>query len=346
MLAGGVVFALSATYLLWGILGEYLRNIDKLPQEEIRRLTSNVLFACNVMNSSGMLLAICYGIRYYAEEITGYVLLIAGGLIYWGVPYLTGISIHDSASMALRLPVYIANTFMHVGFIIMVMCPPLILIDMWRRITHVREAPLRDFAKSADVQETAARSNSIFTLYCWQSPYCRTHLRKYCSAFKQHNACWRTKSGCFCDEDMILRTLQGDAATAAPGRVAQRTAFSKPRDLTAAQKRERCRQCFLYADHQNKKYRLLSPLVFPAAFFVLWTYHVPAKDFLGKILQAMAVGVGNMSFIPETQNVANQWASTQAASDSVEWIFLSCLALIVATYILRGLEYLIFDLQI
>jgi hypothetical protein len=341
---GGLLFAISAAYLLWGILGDSLRGVNNLSPTDLKRITGNVLFACSIMKTSGIVLAIAIGVRFYAEEITGYALLIAGGLIYWGVPYLAGISIHDATNSALRLPVFIADTFMQVGMISMVMCPPLILLDMWRRITNVRSAPLREGTKSPELEEPTG-TNSIFSFYCWQSPYCRAHLRRYCKAFKQHSACWRTKSGCFCDEDMILRTLQGNSATASVI-AANKPSFSKKREYTSTQKRERCRQCFLYADHQNKKYRLMSPLVFPIAVFIVWTYHVPAKEYLGKFIEALAVGVGNMSFIPETQNVANQWASTPAASDSVEWIFLSCLGLIMATYMLRGLEYLIFELQI
>lgn len=339
MLIGGIIFAISAAYLLWGLLGDSLRELNSLSETDRKRITGNVLFACGVMKTSGIVFVISTALRYYSEEVTGYSLFIVGALLYWGVPSLSG-------SVSGGLSVYVADTFMQVGLITIALCPPLVILDIVTRITDVRVPTSRDQAKGQDLLNEATH-NSIFTFYCWQSPYCRTHLRRHCKAFQEHAACWRTKSGCFCDEDMILRTLQGNVAASAASNIqANRSPFTRQREYTPAQKRERCRQCFLYADHQNKKYRLLSPLVFPVAVFAIWTYHVPAKAYLGKLIDALAVGVGNMSFIPETQNVANQWASTRSASDSVEWIFLSCLGLIMATYMLRGLEYLIFELQI
>ena len=121
----------------------------------------------------------------------------------------------------------------------------------------------------------------------------------------------------------------------------------QPGSQSHCQKRERCRQCFLYAEHQKQKYRILSPLVFPAAIGIMYAFYKPITMFLDKALAFTDRFASKVSFLPKATNMPpNPWANLDATAVVVQWIMLICLGLVLVTYMLRLLEYCIFKWQI
>jgi len=346
--AGVVVFVLVSAYLLWGVVSGSLARIYNLPQADQARIWANLMFACRALTISGLVLIFSAAIRYHADESTGYALLIGGAALYWGMPMLIGSSAQIGRVIgAAGLPLgYTVSQFQLVGMVALVVAAPLILVDFWYKLRGVRRPATRG---AVTIPKEGELPGSRIYLFCWQMPYCRDYLRRFCRAYEQRKSCWRMKSGCYCDEDMILRVMKRGSTSKVAGFDQRYSEVygGKSKNLTAAQKRRRCRECFLYAEHQKQKYRMLSPLVFPAAVVLMWMYLRPVKTFLQVALDKADYLITSLSMHATAgQAVANPWANTPAASETVQWIFLVCLCMILITGMLRGLEYCIFDLQV
>ncbi|HUV03715.1 MAG TPA: hypothetical protein VMX94_01255 [Armatimonadota bacterium] len=339
---GAVVFICVSAYLLWGVVSGSLARIYMLPQADQARVWANLKFAWQALSISGIALIFSAAIRYYADEVTGYALLIGGASFYWGIPMFVGTSAQMARVMgAAGLPLgYTITQFRVVGLVALVVAAPLMVSDFWYKLRGVRRPAARG---AVTIPKEGEGPRSRVYLFCWQMPYCRDYLRRFCRAYEQRKSCWRLKSGCYCDEDMILRVMKRSSTSRVAGfdqRYSEVHGGSK--NLTGGQKRRRCRQCFLYAEHQKQKYRILSPLVFPAAVGVMWMYLKPAKTILQIALDKADALIKTLSMHASS----NPWANAPAATETVQWIFLLCLCMILITYMLRFLEYCIFDLQI
>ena len=342
---GGGAFVLVSVYLLWGIISGTLTNLSSLAAEDLQRVLKNVQFACKVLTASGVVLVFSGAIRYYLDEITGYLLLISGAVLHWGIPMAVGSSLQQVSFEAASLPAYVTAQYSLVGVVALVAAVPFIIADFWFKLRGVQRRTARG-AIIVSKEEELPRSR--FHIFCWQMPYCRDYLRKFCRAYEQRKSCWRIKSGCYCDEDMILRVMKRSSTSKVPGFDQRYTEVAgKTKDLTPAQKRQRCRQCFLYQEHQKQKYRMLSPLAFPAGVAIMWVYLKPVKLLLHEALEFTDRFAGQISFGTGAQQaVTSQWANAPATSNTIEWLFLVCIGLILVTYLLRALEYFVFDLQV
>lgn len=341
---GGAALLVALGYLAWGLFSGGLANSITLPQAERFQVAKNVIYASKILVAGGIACIISAAFRFYYEETLGYILMIGGALLYWGTPIAVGPTVQRMGSEAAALAIYAVGQVKLVGIVALAAAAPFILMDFWSKLRGVRRAP----GGAAVVQKEELPKSRIY-LFCWQMPYCRDYLRKFCKAYEQRKTCWRIKSGCYCDEDMILRVMKRSSTSRLPGFDQRYTevAGGRTKDMTSAQKRDRCRQCFLYAEHQNQKYRLLSPLMFPLAVGLIWTHLKPVMAALSKALELTDKFAGAVSFGPAPGQVAqNPWANTVSTSHTVEWLFIVCLGFILVTYLLQALEYAVFRLQI
>ena len=342
---GGGAFAILSLYLLWGVISGSLVNAMAAPQADQLRIWENIRLACKILTAGGIVLILSASIKYYGDELAGYILLIGGALLHWGIPGAVGSSLQQVGFRAASLPAYVASQFSLVGTVALLAAAPLIMADFWLKLRGVRRTRPRA-AEVVPKKEKATRSRVY--LFCWQMPYCRDYLREFCKAYEERRTCWRIKSGCYCDEDLVLRVMKRSATSKLSGFDQRFTGVGGKSDkLTPAQKRQRCRQCFLYTEHQRQKYRILSPLAVPIVIGAMWLYLIPARTLLRKALAFTDQFAGYISFKPGAEQVVgNQWANAPATSSTVEGLFLICIGLIILTYVLRGLEYCIFDLQV
>lgn len=341
---GGGAFALVSIYLLWGLITGSLANAATLPQADRFRVLQNIQLACKILSISGIVGVASAAIRYYLDEITGYALLIGGAVFHWGIPMLVGTSLQGVSLQAAQLPAYVVSQYSQVGMVSLMLAGPLIAMDFWYKMRGVHRKASRG---AAVVVPDSEIPKARLYFFCWQMPYCRDYLRKFCTAYEKKKSCWRLKSGCYCDEEMILRVMKRSATSKLDGFDQRYSLPDTKKKLTATQKRRRCRECFIYTEHQKLKYRIMSPLVFPAAIVIIWMYFKPVKALLHGALELTDKFAGRISFgsgpVPE---MGVKIGTTAAASNTVEWLFLICLGMILVTYLLRGLEYFIFDLQV
>ncbi len=346
---GGGLFIAVSIYLLWGIIAGSLSKAGFLGGDDLRRVMENVQLACKALIASGIIIIVSSSVRFYLDDFTGYYFLVAGAALRWGMPVLVGASIGEITFKAATLPAYVARQYSTVGTALLVTAAPFILIDFVRRIKDARRLAKRSAMTVRFDDEEDDLPKGKLCILCWQMPYCRSYLRRYCQAYERRRPCWQIKIGCYCDEDMILRMMKRSSGSTVGGKD-QTFAWlagsqGKKKDLTAAQKRQRCRDCSLYQDHQREKYQLLGWLAFPSTIGIMYMFYRPIKAGLHEGLNFTDQFARRLSY--GTVPTADQsWVNSPAASDTVETLFLMCLGLILVTYILRAIEYLVFEVQV
>ncbi len=206
---------------------------------------------------------------------------------------------------------------------------------------------------------------------CWQLPFCRAGIRDNCPIFLAKTKCWKERVGCMCEENIILLAMGGEEKqqplniTKEMGFVAIGDIITKgneerratvqtrvgPRGvriptnphITDVQKRERCRNCIIYNEHQRSKYSFFSvPVTLSVPVLVIWQFD-SLRMALGGLLNGID-GLINHISISGTTNV--DFARQITGSVPIEAIIIGGLTLIVMTWAQRFLEYCIFKIKI
>jgi hypothetical protein len=337
---GGPLFVILTAYLLWGVYNGDFAVIDHLKGTPLAQASAQIHLILTLMMVSGVLVLLSAAYQFSGEETVGYLLLIAGVLLRWGVAALAGVSRYKVSLASNSTPAHVIAQYMLLGLIAAILCAPFILVDVWERLRGTRRWIKESTAETARRQFPKVGAY----IFCWDTQFCREHMRKACGAYDARKSCWRIKSGCYCGEDRIIRALNAAHPTGQPP-------GKKPSplhdELTPAEKRNRCRECFLYKNHQELKYRILSPLMFPLTYAIMYFgFKAMWRNLHDALLLADKLSK-HISYLPGiAQGKSPEWANVSAASSPVEWLFVVLLGLVLLTYLLRLLEYLVFDLQI
>src|SRR5690606_20847931 len=117
--------------------------------------------------------------------------------------------------------------------------------------------------------------------------------------------------------------------------------LNEPRksQLSGAQKRARCRRCGIFAEHQRQKYRLVSPMVIPGVTLLMYLFRQPVSELVYRVLETtdnfmrvLAYRSADYTFVDDGRILTLL---------SMAWI-----TIILISYTLRAVEYLVFELQI
>ena len=208
---------------------------------------------------------------------------------------------------------------------------------------------------------------------CWQLPFCRESIRKQCPIFHAKTKCWKERVGCMCEENIIMLAMGGGEKEQPPVGLNKDTGFVPIGDLIVKsqketrsqiptrigprgvriptnphlneeQKRERCRNCVIYNEHQRQKYQLLSvpaTLIVPLLVFLDFDN---IREMVKNAVFSLDSIFTHVTFEQGTQNTAV--ANQLTGSLPVETIIIICLTLVIMTWVLRFLEYCTFKIKI
>ena len=290
------VAAVAAGYLLLGLFTGHLADFNDVKSiAEKARVLSNLGMAGQVFIWGAALGALFAGAAFLTEEAAGYLLVFAAVLIGFGVPMGfaqfggANFSLEKNAALRASLGAFPNATLMPclVGGLLITRDVILRLMAAFQpKERYISETEMR-FGSGAK-KETAHRPSPV-PGKCWEGSYCRETIKVHCPVYVSKTPCWRNKRGCYCDESIVAAAaskINGiHLAMAGSGTTTEtsRFNFSKastdkvggdvfaPRvsnNLTDAQKRERCRHCVIYNEHQQKKYNLLMPIAIGATVIV------------------------------------------------------------------------------
>ncbi len=214
---------------------------------------------------------------------------------------------------------------------------------------------------------------------CWQLPFCRESLRVRCPIYHLKRRCWRERVGCMCEEMSIRQALArffdkpretgnlnfatGLEGAPEPDTLVGSSVPTGPREdiirvpeirrdqvripyntsMPMDAKKERCRNCVIYNEHQRHKYQMLAPIITLAVPLVAILEFETLLNYLKDFLRTADHVMARLSFDPQVRDVGIAAATT--SSDVANIIMIACLVIIVTTMALRVLEYVVFTLK-
>ena len=333
---------ITAAYLLYIVFGPKL-HAAAMSDVDRAYLHSTVALAEQILRIASFVAAVSLGLRFFYEAAVGQIMTIAGGILWFFSP-----TIFEGLTLGIltKNPTYqgIVSEFGRVGFVTLIPGAVLVLREIVARLAGGVKARNLAGRRWGDEDERTKkhRRRKIYE-QCWDMAFCREYVRDFCPAFKQRKPCWRMKAGCYCDGDTIMRAM---AANASDNRFVRGIMQSIEEDsrrrseMSASQKRMRCRRCVVYAEHQRQKYRILSPLVFPAVGVFFWLCYNQLSTWVWRSLESTDRFISFLSYNP---GAASSFSSQGPILTTLAMIWLGIVTL---SYALRVLEYLIFKLQV
>lgn len=350
-----IVSALAALYLLFGLLSGQIAQSAKLPRPEQQRVWQNVLLAGSALRYSLAAAALLSAVVFFAEAVTGYLLALTGGALFAGIPFALSLAAGSqpfAQNAALQSAV---AAFPQAALPVLAVAALLVALDVARRLhALLQQRPLaRDLLQyGTEAQpETLRLPRRLSPLgKCWEGPFCRTAMRAHCPIFLKKKACWREKKGCYCEEEIsnqIAGQIVGTPLAMAPSARYNFAGEPAPRarkaELSPAQKRERCRHCIIYNEHQRRKYALFLPVVFATVVLLCLTNQALLRQGLEGGLVGIDTLLARFSFGGAGAGMAAAFADP---SPAVQWVLLAALALMLLSKALQMLEWAIFKLKI
>jgi len=113
-------------------------------------------------------------------------------------------------------------------------------------------------------------------------------------------------------------------------------------ELTAGQKRERCRNCVIYNEHQREKYRFLVPVTIVGTIIACIMLSTPIRAGIGVALMSFDTLVNRLSFLPGSEKIVH----IGQPSETIEWVLLAAFALMVLAKVLQVVEWALFKIKI
>jgi len=271
---------------------------------------------------------------FWGEELLGALMLMFAAALYFAplyVPMLLGSSGGGNEASARALGALQTGGMLFGGLSIFVL-----VIDISGRVKNrVKTGTKADQLKYGKGIKEESGVQNVFMGKCWQLPFCRKFVREKCPIFHAKRTCWRELVGCMCEEQVIRAAMENrpipkDALLAG-------NMIPRNNKLNEAQKRERCKSCVIYNEHQRQKYKLSLPLVLGGFALVYALFHGPLvagmESLVGSINRVVQIG---------TLSTGKGFAPPAAFVEMMLFVFF----LIAISYSMKLLEYLIFKLKV
>lgn len=371
-------------WLLWGLLTGKQADTASMPmaqQKQIIDLVSTLSFWLNV---SLLVTVASSIIVYYDSETLAYALVGVAAVLAYGFQFCFDKIISDSAHLlAGRAPNITLGEMKTMALIAGIPGMALVVYQILTRIAHKMSGEdlinvtygkdVKAQKQSSDPKDAVPKAVLGAFAKCWQLPFCREGIRRQCPIFHARTKCWKERVGCMCEENIIMLAMSGDEKPQPNVGLTKESGFVPIGDLitrsqtdtraqiptragpkgvriptnphlTDLQKRERCRNCVIYNEHQRQKYQLLSAPATLLVPLIVFLEFDNLKEMIRNAVQAIDKIVAHLTF-----NAAGGGSAVSgqiAGSVPVETILIVCLALVAMTWMLRFLEYCTFKIKI
>ena len=367
--ATGIMFG----YLMWGLFTGALSNFADKPNEA-RHALDVVNQVSNYLNVTLVVTLLTAILLYYEEAVFGFSLLAISAFLAYGFQFAIDL-LFDSDAHKLTAG-DASKALMHELFLmaIMIGAPGILMVlrSMGARFLEMREGD--DLTNiqygSAATKEKVPRAVLPVLSKCWQLPYCRSGVRKNCPIFLAKTKCWKERTGCMCDENILMLAMGGTEAQA-PVNMTKEIGFVPIGDLLAtdtkraniatrvgphgvripvnpnisdAQKRDRCRNCVIYNEHQRNKFSFFSVPVTLAVPVIVAFQFDNLRMLLTEALRTIDKIVAHLNLSGDA--VSSGLTKEISGSMPIETILIVCLTLVLMTWAQRLLEYCVFKIKI
>jgi hypothetical protein len=275
--AGLVCGIISLGYLLYGIFSGALFNLEDpnrySPQKQAQMVQS--IETIGTFCAISLITLVACALLRAPDDQDVIVLVIVGGLLVGlGLPLLIGYQARQSMWGHNEATEFLVHLFARTGLLIGVGLGVLLLRSAvkWVRFRPLA-APQAAVSRQRAPELPAHRQATMFSP-CWHLPYCRDFLLQICPAFQAKVKCWKFGRGCFCDQGMIDRLVQGSQTLSRQrGQAYARREISERLQVSRGERKKNkppCGRCFIYLEHQRLKHKVVTPLVYPLTILLVY----------------------------------------------------------------------------
>ncbi len=363
-------------YVLYGLIAGGAAEWTSLSPEARARIAQNIESAVRWFHIALGLFLVTSLVLFYDEEALGYTLILIAIALYFGVPFAMDLAspglVTGWASQGNTAGLAAVHGLQITALMLAVPGAILTVRDIALRIAHGTSRDRERFTAmefGGQVKEEKPPSPPIIGMFakCWQLPFCREAIRKNCPIFHHRTRCWRERVGCMCEEKVIRHAMEAlieredvelgaagtQAATDMPTQpvaaripaAARQVRIPHNPNLPMAVKRERCRNCVIYNEHQRMKYQFFAPIVLLAVpALMVWQYNAISTT-LSDAMHTIDSVMSRLSLDPQASSLSIAQSVTSAGM-AAHFLLIGCLIVIATTAALRFTEYCIFKIKI
>ncbi|MBS1720574.1 MAG: hypothetical protein JST35_09030 [Armatimonadetes bacterium] len=331
MIIGGITLLIGLGFSFYSVFA----GAD-VTDAALKQGLKNVGLFTNLSLVGGIVFCLAASYLYWDEGWLGPTLLVSGIVFATSPVWMPAAGIGKADK---ELPAAAMRTLATAGMILLVFGVLLVVIDgiirMRQRMEQGAKADQLKYGKGIkDVDE----KQNVFLGKCWQLPFCRKFVREKCPIYHSRTTCWKELVGCMCEEKVIQMAMDGkpipkDAILAA-------NYIPRNNKLTIEQKKDRCRSCVIYNEHQKHKYRVAVPVTVIAFILVYLLLHGPIISVVGSMVGALDKFV-NVATLGKVDS-----AAAKSGGAAFTEILGASLGVIGLTYTLKAIEYAIFRLKL
>ena len=348
----GLACGLLLFYLLWGLLsGAWSHEaLGHLSRAARARQMDNIGLVFELLQGASCVFIVSLLVCCAKSEGTGYWLLGGAAIFFEGVPLLTeqvyGFAHHSAGAASQAALKDFGSLAWYFGV------PGLLwtLLDIGRRLAAAAEiaAVQRANAKYGHgvQKQPAGAQRQVFLGRCWEGPFCKDHIRAKCPIFlEKRGPCWQRKEGCMCEERIVLQAMIApdwkDQMTRANQAMTMGSGTRKV--LSPEAKRERCRSCVIYNEHQRQKHKALTALTLIGVPALLIGNFAWLQHLVSQFLNVSDAAARRFAFSANPAGIAflHDGSYTLFA-----WVMVAVFAVVLLSQALKLVEYVCFTLKI
>jgi hypothetical protein len=308
----------------------------------IDQALSNVAIFDKILLGGALALGVSTAYLFWGESVMAACQFLGGLLLLFSPFILTTASVVDPskgvpAGSSGTSPVTAAlEALTHGGYVLLILSLLVLAADGYSRLrTRSQQGWKADQLRyGKGVKEEVDRHN-VFLGKCWQLPFCRKFVRERCPIYHARRTCWRELTGCMCEEEVIRGAMENkpipkDALMAS-------TYIPRNTKLTDDQKRERCRSCVIYNEHQKHKYKMAMPLTLLGFVGIYILFHTPLIAVVSILITKLDAVVGKVTYVSGPK--LDQPTMFQE-------LLLACFFIVMLAYVMKLMEYLFFKLKV
>ena len=346
-----LVSILLTLYLFWGLLsGAWSHQaMGVLTLARRTQQLDNITLVFHLLQVSSLLTLAALLTACAQVEGIGYWLLGAAALFYAGPSFLANQIYPVRKITASTASTTVLGDFQLLAWLFAVPGAVWTIVELVRRVAAAADlaAIQRANAKYGAGTKTQPKSKQrqIFLGRCWEGPYCRDHIRAKCPIhIKRRGPCWWYKEGCMCEERIVLQAMIAPDWKDQMARAHQSQTLTGPRKhLSPEAKRERCRNCIIYNEHQRQKHKALTVVALIAVpGLLIWQFPV-----LNAVVNKLLLGLDDLtrrfSFGADPSGIP---ALHNSAYALIAWVFVFALGVVLLSQVMRAIEFFCFKLKI
>jgi hypothetical protein len=349
-----LVSLLLMTYLLFGLFSgawakEAMGHLYHSNIADYNRQMANIALVYQVLQFSTLIFVVSFLICCMRDESVGYVLVGIGLAFYAGLPFITS-QVYDWRSLKTDIATGILmRHFQMLSWLFFLPGIIWVIGDLIRRFRSAAEVAAIQRANvkyGANVKkQPVVKQKQRFMGRCWELPYCRNEIRERCPIFiKRRGPCWWHKEGCMCEERIILQAVISTDWKQQAAKADSNYNFGQKRSLlTPAAKRQRCRNCIIYNEHQRQKYKVMVAIALVVLPVLLYLNADVLQSVIVHILGGMEAVMDRFSFGGSSSGISFLHGRP---SEPIEWTLIGALLIIILAQVLKFIEFCCFKIKI